>query len=546
MVIFWYVLGFWVKSTLLMLYLGFILYMISRECVYFINIRQAYILSPYYANRLSSRTVLYTCVPKRVLEERKLRKVFGDAVKAIWIPRETKELDMLVKEREQTADRLEKAEIALIKKANVAYQKALKSGHPDIGSGRLSQDSQSKEMERSAGSASLNSPGSPACKADEILPSESPSSPRDFLRIDGTPGNLTSYGLNGPPDVNGSIAAQWIPHSSRPLHRPLANFGRRVDTIKWSRNQLKELAPKISKLRRQHKKGKTAPVAAAFLEFDTQANAQSAYQTLAHHRAHHMVAETVGIRPQEIIWDSLRMHWWQRIIRRFLIQGFVAAMVIFWSIPAALIGIISNVQFLSSKVFFLHWLADLPSEILGIIEGLVPAIAISALMAIVPILMRCIFHTLLSDFSDIFLGCARQAGVPTLSRIELFTQNSYFIFQVVQVFLITTLTSAASSAILQVIEDPILIRSLLSQNLPKASNFYISYFILQGLAMSATRIAHVGSLWRYHVTPYASGNPRLISKRYHRLRVIHWGAVYPVFTNMGVIGMEICFSLEAC
>lgn len=397
-----------------MVYLGFIIYMISRESVYFINIRQAYILSPYYSNRLSSRTVLYTCVPRRILEDRKLRKVFGDTVKNVWIPRETDELDMLVKERDQTADRLEKAEILLIKKANAAYQKALKNGHPDIGPARSSQESGIKEADVCVESTSSNSPGSqssnagepdlgvepasglPSGEAGETVPVESPTSPRDFLRIDGTPGNMTSYGLSGPPDVNGSIAAQWIPQRMRPIHRPLANFGRRVDTIKWSRNQLKELIPKISKLRRQHKKGQTTPIPAAFIEFDSQISAQSAYQTLAHHRANHMVPEIVGVRPHEIVWASLRMHWWQRIIWRFLIQGFIAVMVIFWSFPAALIGIISNVKFLSEKVFFLHWIPKLPSAVLGIIEGLVPALALSILMSAVPGIMRCMFSSLLA------------------------------------------------------------------------------------------------------------------------------------------------------
>lgn len=78
--------------------------------------------------------------------------------------------------------------------------------------------------------------------------------------------------------------------------------------------------------------------------------------------------------------------------------------------------------------------------------------------------------------------------------------------------------------------------SLLSQNLPKASNFYISYFILQGFAMSATRIVHLASIFRHQIVPQSGGNPRLISAKYHRLRKIHWGAVYPVFTNMAVIG----------
>jgi hypothetical protein len=135
------------------------------------------------------------------------------------------------------------------------------------------------------------------------------------------------------------------------------------------------------------------------------------------------------------------------------------------------------------------------------------------------------------------IGCARQAGVPTLSRIELFTQNSYFIFQVVQVFLVTTITSAASAAFTQILENPMEIRELLSENLPKASNFYVSYFILQGLAMSSTRIVHLMSLFRVGLMAHSGKNPRMMWKRYHRLRVIHWGAVYPVFTNMGVIGM---------
>jgi hypothetical protein len=133
--------------------------------------------------------------------------------------------------------------------------------------------------------------------------------------------------------------------------------------------------------------------------------------------------------------------------------------------------------------------------------------------------------------------CARQAGVATQAKIELFVQNSYFLFQIVQVFLITTLTSAASAALTSIIQDPMSARGLLSKNLPKASNFYISYFILQGLAMSATRIVHLGGIFRHQIMSHASGNPRRIAARYHYLRKIHWGSVYPVFTNMGVIAI---------
>lgn len=385
--------------------------MISRECVYFINLRQAYLLSPYYADRLSSRTVLFTCVPRHILEERKLRRVFGDSVKNIWIPLESDDLDDLVKEREQTATRLEKAEILLIKKVNEAYMKAAKNGHPDIDTARWSEDSMRKEIDISVVSVTPTSPSSVHKEVgrdtvqsvdfskdqiedeDLVSPiSPGPASPSEFPRQDGTPIFKTNYGSTGPPDVNGSVAAQWIPHSWRPSHRPLANYGRRVDTIKWTRNQLKALAPKINQLKRMYRKGKGIPIGAVFIEFDTQANAQSAYQTLAHHRANHMAPDIVGVRPEEIVWPSLRFKWWERIIRRFAIQAAIAAMVVFWSIPAGLIGVISNVKFLTKTVPFLGWINKLPAVILGLISGLLPAVALSFLMSLVPIIMRGMSH----------------------------------------------------------------------------------------------------------------------------------------------------------
>lgn len=53
--------------------------------------------------------------------------------------------------------------------------------------------------------------------------------------------------------------------------------------------------------------------------------------------------------------------------------------------------------------------------------------------------------------------------------------------------------------------------------------------------MSAVRIVHLGSLVRNVMMAHVGG-PRLISKRYHQLRKMHWGTAYPIFTNMGVIG----------
>lgn len=80
-----------------------------------------------------------------------------------------------------------------------------------------------------------------------------------------------------------------------------------------------------------------------------------------------------------------------------------------------------------------------------------------------------------------------------MARVELFTQSAHFVFQVVQVFLVTTLTSAASAATTQIIKNPLSAKDLLAKNLPKATNFYISYFLLQGLSLSSMALVQIAS-----------------------------------------------------
>lgn len=91
------------------------MYMVTRESIYYINLRQAYLLSPLYASRMSSRTVLFTSVPDEYLDETKLRRMYGNRVKNIWIANDCEEMENAVEERDKVALKLEAAETKLIK-----------------------------------------------------------------------------------------------------------------------------------------------------------------------------------------------------------------------------------------------------------------------------------------------------------------------------------------------------------------------------------------------------------------------------------------------
>ncbi|KAF4549097.1 Hypothetical protein D9617_23g005120 [Elsinoe fawcettii] len=457
------------------LFFGYIIYMITRESIYYINLRQAYLLSPLYSSRLSSRTVLFTSVPEEYTNETKLRHILGTSVKRVWVATDTKELDDLVEQRTKAAMKLEAAETKLIRNANGARIKADKKA----GSGK-------KTANTTATSAELE-------------------------------------------DGHHGSAAQWLNPKDRPTHKLKPLIGKKVDTIDWCRTEIAKLNPQIEKEQIKHKGLEVKTVNSVFVEFTTLAEAQAAYQSLTHHQVLHMAPRFTGITPGEIIWKNLRIKWWERIVRLILTTAFVTTLIIFWSIPVALVGSISNVNFLAEKVPGLGFILQIPPVILGVVTGLLPSILLAVLMALLPIVLRLM---------------AKLSGDPTLSQVELSTQNYYFAFQVVHGFLVCTLGSAASAVVGQVAGDISQLPTLLATQIPKASNFYLSYFILQGLAVVSSMLLKLSGLVIFIVLSKLLDNtPRKAYKRFVTLAGVGWGTLYPIYTVLFVIA--ICYSCIA-
>jgi hypothetical protein len=127
-----------------------------------------------------------------------------------------------------------------------------------------------------------------------------------------------------------------------------------------------------------------------------------------------------------------------------------------------------------------------------------------------------------------------------VSEVELQTQKWYFAFQVIQVFLITTVTSSASAVASQIVSDPSQVVPLLSKNLPKASNFYIAYFILFGVANASLYLFSAMGLVGALILSKFDKTPRKKYMRWVTFLEPSWGAEYPKWTNMGVIAIGKC------
>lgn len=139
---------------------------------------------------------------------------------------------------------------------------------------------------------------------------------------------------------------------------------------------------------------------------------------------------------------------------------------------------------------------------------------------------------------------ATWGGAPSKAAVELSTQNFYFAFQVVQVFLVVTLTSSASSVVTKIIDHPSEAVQMLATNLPLSSNFYLSYIVLQALSFSSGALLQIGGLILGKVLgKLLDKTPRKMYTRWSSLAGLGWGTVFPVVTLLAVIGKSLILTL---
>lgn len=321
-----------------------------------------------------------------------------------------------------------------------------------------------------------------------------------------------------PGAVSNNIS-DYVPDNKRPTHRLKPIFGKKVDTIDYIKEQLPLLNAEIEELQASHMDSK--PFNSVFVEFESQYAAQMAVQAVTHHTGLQMTPAYAGIEPKHVMWFNMRMFWWERLVRKFGSMTAIVALVVLWAFPVAFVGMVSNISYLIDKLHWLEFLNKLPHKLFGILTSLAPTVALAVLMMLLPIFIR---------------KMALVSGSPSVQHVEHFTQQAFFAFQVIQVFLVTTISSSATSTVTAIIEKPTSAMSMLASNLPLSSNFYISYTLLQGLSVSSGALLQVVPLILFYVLGFFLDNTaRKLWGRFTGLSAMSWGTTFPVYTNLAVV-----------
>lgn len=568
-----------------------ILWNLKKEMATFIVTRQRHLTQKEHSRSVQAHTVLITGIPDGYLSPVRLRELFHElpgGVNKIWINRNLKELPDIYDRRMDAVKKLEKAETALLRMAAKAKLKA------DKAAGKVTKDTKAKAPAQTKTTTGMNGSGeslvvdgplrtpsigdSAVALAEDFIPTNKrPTHKLGFLGLFGEKvdtiewcrkeiaectallaegrrkiresdeqlqGEAADDALSGAavdeygnPIVEEQRIRAFEEDGTLDVHGAFTGVTSKVKNgvvsgVKGAVGGVKGASGKMVAVGGKVVKGVTgkggpdeyAPLSSAFVTFNKQISAHLALQALPHHKPYRMGARHIEVAPSDVIWSNLGLNPYEQKLRKVISYAATAGLIILWAFPVAFVGAVSNIYTICRDVSFLAWICTLDPIVVGVIAGILPPVLLAVLMMLLPIVLRLL---------------ARFEGIPRYTGLELSLMTRFFLFQVVHSFLIVTLSSGVIASGLDMFKEPTTIPATLAENLPKASNFFLTYVILQGLAGSAGGFLQIVALAIYYVKLFILGStPRSVYDIKYTPRKVAWGTLFPGITLLTVITLS--------
>lgn len=498
---------YWAHLFLGVIVIIWVCFMFHQELSHYILKRIEYLGSPGHRLKASSTTVLIQDIPRSLCNEAALEELYGDfpeGIRRIWINRDFSSLVKKDKLRKHYESLLENTETDLLRKVAKASRKAKSSQREEIVQNVGPEESQAGHSERpEMGPATLET-----CQQDLEYDLRTKAAWTRFL----TPKQRKTMRI----PKAGHPAAAKVPFIGR-------FFSTKVDTIYYCRREL-------ARLNREIEVDAQTPDAyplnlSAFIQFNSQKAAHLACQSAADLSPRHMRKRIVETSPGDINWPSLNLSWRARYIRLAGFLFFFAVLLFVFGLISFFTGILSRVSTLSDSTSWLRWIGGLPQWLLSFIQGtLPPVIQVIVLSGPLPILIRLLTN--------------RTRGATTGQEGERSLQTWYFIFLIVELFLIPTVSSGLTSIVDELIRTPTSVPNILATNLPTAANYYFSFLIVQALSLSATSILQTIRLFKFYVIGHVN-TPDEVFEKLSWTNLTRIGSNVPWYTTFAVIGKQI-------
>ncbi|KAK3648733.1 hypothetical protein LTR56_001006 [Elasticomyces elasticus] len=507
---------YWAHLVCALVTITWTLYRIYREKRHFISVRQAYLTSPEQRLKASAKTILVTNIPSEYRSAGALKALFDVFVDNddrsrihVWVNRDYGALRKLVMRRRKLCHALEKEEVKLLRLVNKKLRK----------DGEVVAKIEPSQQQPEGESVAIGGDEQVAVSPSDLI--------RDAFEADNTQRDqLWPKSLPSSQQTHIKIAKDGDGH-----YQPVSSlkfWHRQHDRVlktAWLRSELARLTMEIEALLPElDSEAKFPRQNSAFIQFDRQMAANMACALISHHAPGKMSPRYLHVAPHEILWPNMGLTTLARFIRVCIALVLFVGILILWAIPAFFLGILSQLESLRNNTKWLAWLKDWPSWIISLISGPLTAILLALLVQlVVPALCR---------------KLAVLCGVPTRSRREVVTQGFYFTFLIIELVLVTSISSGLLAVIPVIANNPTLITQTLATNLPKAANYFFNYLIIQALGFSGSalfqylRILFITLIW-----PWFSQTPR--QEAWLQITIPHqmWANVFSLWTNFAVIGL---------
>ena len=501
-----------------------------RELIHYIAKRQEFLGSRSHRLKASSTTVLITDIPKELCTVEALTEFYDDfpgGVRRIWINRDFESLVDKAELRARLEKLLENAETNLIRKAAKKHRRMHKREKPEDAREHDSSHELRETDERSSQDDSIF----PAAGLD---PKSIPR-PQAVTWPPATPADCQSD-LRHDIDSKAAWTLYIAPKKRETMRIPKGDhaflfklpligvlFSMKVDTIYYCRRELSRLNQEIDAAIEDSESYSSNR--SAFIQFNIPKAAHLACQSIADTVPRQMAQRLIEISPADINWSNIGLSWRARYFR---FTGFILLFIILlflFGLVSFFTGILSRISTLAGSTAWLRWVETLPRWFLSFIQGtLPPVIQVILLSGPLPIILRALTnHT---------------EGATTRSEGERSLQLWYFIFLLIELFIIPTISSGLTSVVEDILHNPFgtSIPELLATNLPTAANYYFSFLILQAFSISSSSILQTIRLLNFYVLGGVNTPDSVFEKLSwtNRTRI---GSNIPWYTTFAVIGM---------
>lgn len=262
----------------------------------------------------------------------------------------------------------------------------------------------------------------------------------------------------------------------------------------------------------------------AFITFNSSVVAHRVADHLKNSTVNEWNSPIVGPNPDDIIWFNIRGGpVYLMLIRRLIACLFSITIILGWVLPVAFVGLITQIPYLTILIPYSDHIYVNSEIVREITKAVFPLVTLIFLTEFVPYIFRLFSY---------LKGCR------TGAEIEQDMQRWFFIFLLVHIFLVVTISSGISILFEKVMVNPVSIPAILAHDLPQSSNFFCSFVLLRGFAYAGGNLIRIKELL-FEILYY---RPKMQSahEQMKRLRsniTFQWGSIYPLFTVLGCIGI---------